>query len=408
VRRVPELDAVRGLAAIVVMIYHLRPQAFALTGIRVDPFLILSGYLLTSIVLEKATLPGFLPTFHIRRSLRILPTYYLTLLFITVVNPVLPKPFPMAALPYYLTFTQNLPRYWGATPPPFNWYFLHTWSLALEQQWYLLWPLVVVFVGRSRVIPVALVLTGISVVARAMGVHWWLLLARADGLALGSALAVMMSDLVREPARLPQQRRVLATTVAVSLGLIVSSLWLSKSWNFEDEMTPVLSLTILGVNLFFFGVIGVVASATGHPALRILRDGRLAYLGRISYGLYLYHPLVYIAIYVAAQRLRLGEPLWLEPIKLAAVIAAASFSWHWIEQPVMGWRSRFAYMPRTPREVPSVIEWGEHPGPVFETGAGVRWPAKTRWASLRWLPRRPLGWRTRRPGFFESPPDTRE
>src|SRR5258705_5221962 len=112
-RRITELDAIRGLAAMSVMIYHLKPQAFALHGIRLDFFVMLSGYLLTSIILNKADSSGFLFTFSVRRWLRIWPIYFFALILMILVNPWLPKPFPMDGLPYYLTFTQNVTRYWS-------------------------------------------------------------------------------------------------------------------------------------------------------------------------------------------------------------------------------------------------------------------------------------------------------
>ncbi len=94
-RRITELDAIRGLAAMAVMIYHLKPQAFALHGVRVDLFLILSGYLLTSIILKKGDGFRFLFTFAVRRWLRLWPIYFLTLMLLVLANPWLPKPFPM-------------------------------------------------------------------------------------------------------------------------------------------------------------------------------------------------------------------------------------------------------------------------------------------------------------------------
>src|SRR5258705_4371602 len=99
-RRITELDAIRGLGAMAVMIYHLKPQAFALHGIRVDLFLILSGFLITTIILKKGDGGRFLVTFSLRRWLRTWPSYFLALGFLVVINPWLPKPFPLDALPY--------------------------------------------------------------------------------------------------------------------------------------------------------------------------------------------------------------------------------------------------------------------------------------------------------------------
>jgi peptidoglycan/LPS O-acetylase OafA/YrhL len=327
-----------------VMIYHLRPQAFAMEGVRVDLFLVLSGYLITSIVLSKSSTPGFLPTFHARRALRILPPYYLCLMALVVVNPLLSKPFPMAGLPYYMTFTQNLPRYWGAEPPPFNWFFYHTWSLALEQQFYLIWPVVLILVGRRRLIPFALAVAAGSALARACGVHWWLLVARCDGFAIGSVIAVLTLEAGRDSRFKPERlREALGVSAVASLGLIVWGLATSPSWEFSKAMDARLSLAILGFNLLFGSLIGLIVCSTGHPSLRILRDRRLSHLGRVSYGLYLYHGPVFVALYLLGRRLGIGEPLWLEAVKLSTCVAIASLSWRYLEQPIIRWRERFRY-----------------------------------------------------------------
>ena len=99
----------------------------------------------------------------------------------------------MGGLPYLLTYTQNVPLYWSSTAPQFASYLMHTWSLAIEEQFYLIWPLLICLVGRRGVVPLSLALLFASVWARAHGFHWWLLLARGDGLAMGSLLAVRSS-----------------------------------------------------------------------------------------------------------------------------------------------------------------------------------------------------------------------
>ena len=342
-KRVRELDAVRGLGAAVVMIYHLRPQAFALEGIRVDLFLVLSGFLITSIVLDKADTPGFLATFHLRRSIRILPVYYLAILALAVVNPFLSRPFALQGLPYYATFTQNTPRLWGAEPPPFHQYFYHTWSLALEQQFYVLWPVAICLCRRSWLAPITVGLALMSLALRPLGVHWWLLPARCDGFAIGSLMALLIPGACGSAERLGRLRRGLGAATALAAALIVGGLAASESWQFSEGMTVRLSLVIFGFNLLFGSLVGLIAATTGHPGLRLLRDARLAYLGKISYGLYLFHPAVFVGVYGLGRALGLGEPLWLEAVKLAGCVAVASASWHFFERPIMAWRERFGY-----------------------------------------------------------------
>src|SRR4051812_9144594 len=110
--RVPELDALRAFAAGIVLLFHLRPEGFVFGWTGVDLFFVLSGYLITTIILQHQAAPGFLRNFYVRRGLRIWPLYYLTLFGLVALNPFLPRPQPMAGLPYYLTYTQNVPSYW--------------------------------------------------------------------------------------------------------------------------------------------------------------------------------------------------------------------------------------------------------------------------------------------------------
>lgn len=185
-RRIPELDGLRGLACLVILLYHVKPHALPGGWAAADLFFVLSGFLITSIILKHSAERRFLAHFYLRRGLRIWPVYYLTVLLLAAVAPILPRPCDFAGLPYLLTYTQNVPNYWSGKAPEFTPYLAHTWSLAIEEQFYLIWPLLVCWVGRRGVVPLALALVAVSVGARAMGLHWWLLLSRGDGLALGA------------------------------------------------------------------------------------------------------------------------------------------------------------------------------------------------------------------------------
>ncbi len=195
-RRVPELDALRGLAASVVLLFHLRPLSFFYGWAGVDLFFVLSGYLITSIILRHCDQPGFLIRFYARRSLRIWPIYYLALLVLVAINPMLPQPQPTTALPYYLTYTQNLWLYWTNATVPFLPEFDHTWTLALEEQFYVIWPALVLWAGRRRVVRLCLITVAIAYYSRTGFLGWGpyserILIARCDGFALGGLLAAL-------------------------------------------------------------------------------------------------------------------------------------------------------------------------------------------------------------------------
>ena len=147
-RRVSEFDALRGFAALAVLLFHCQNRQgtwthFGFTGVHL--FLVLSGYLITNIVINHVDSPGFFRAFYARRILRIWPIYYLTLGFLVVLQHYLPNPPSLRGLPYYLTFTQHT-WHWPVltkilpTPSTPVRAFDHSWTLALEEQFYLLWP----------------------------------------------------------------------------------------------------------------------------------------------------------------------------------------------------------------------------------------------------------------------------
>ncbi len=289
-RRVPELDALRGLAALAIVVYHFALSWFPIGWAAVDLFFVLSGYLITSIILEHQESPRFLGRFYLRRGLRIWPIYYLSLLVLLVLGPYLPRPTDWGRLAAYLTYTQNVERCWSATAREFSWYFNHTWTLAIEEQFYLFWPALVRLAGRRRVAILALAMLSASVVARGCGVHWWTLLGRSDGLALGALLATGLRDRARLEWWLAGHRRglgFLAVVAAGYLGVVAARGGLPGH---GMPLWP--ATTVLAINGLFVGAVGLVVLNTGRPALGWLRRRRLVYLGRISYGLYLYHMIV--------------------------------------------------------------------------------------------------------------------
>jgi peptidoglycan/LPS O-acetylase OafA/YrhL len=344
-RRITELDALRGLAAVSIVIFHLWLPSYGFLGTAVDLFFVMSGYLITDIILKQREQPGFLATFYARRSLRILPIYYLSLLALLAINPALPKPYPTDALPYFLTYTQNVPHYWGEANPPFIPSFQHTWSLAVEEQYYLAWPLALVLLGRRSLRPLALALIGMAIGTRMAGFSKWILITHVDGLALGALLAALLDS---EGVTSPSPRRLNGVLAGVGLG---SAVFLLKGNGWVAALGPswpnsvAYSLRMFAVNALYFSLIGLVVVHGGGRLLAPLRWSWLAGLGQLSYGIYLYHYFLFDIVQQYADRLGLGNRAAIDAIKLIAAFGISAASWRWIEKPLLSLKGRLNYRP---------------------------------------------------------------
>jgi peptidoglycan/LPS O-acetylase OafA/YrhL len=173
-RRIPELDALRGIAILLVLVHHTEfavlyaPELTRLMWLGVDLFFVLSGFLITEILLRKPKDRGFILNFYARRALRIWPPYYLLVLFVWLFGtPLFGSSLQGRALVHYLTFTQNVS--FAPMELAFHPALQSTWSLAVEEQFYLLWPPLTLGFRRRAL---AVTLTGIillAVVVRAEG-----------------------------------------------------------------------------------------------------------------------------------------------------------------------------------------------------------------------------------------------
>ena len=148
----------------------------------------------------------FLLNFYARRSLRIWPIYYLALFALVAINlAAMSPPYSIQGLPYFLGYMQYLPYYWGEPQPSFlapGWVG-HTWTLAVEEQFYLIWPALILVFGRQGVPLICLAVISIAMAARGHHFKPQLLLTQCDSLALGSLLAwALDADRVREWRRL--------------------------------------------------------------------------------------------------------------------------------------------------------------------------------------------------------------
>jgi peptidoglycan/LPS O-acetylase OafA/YrhL len=354
--RVAELDSLRGIAALTVLVYHVNEARLPFGWAAVDLFFVLSGYLITGIILRSGGVPGFLRTFYIRRGLRTWPIYYLTLFVLVALSPLFPRAFPWSRLPDLLTYTQGLSWFWSGSASSSRPYLAHLWSLAVEEQFYLVWPALVLLIGRGRgrVAALAVACAAASALARGNGVLLSLLPARADGLALGGLLATLPLAPGEAGRARDAVRVALVLAIVAALGMLAPLGARSGLGNFGLWSAP--GRMVLAFNLLWAGVIGLVAAHPGHRLLGWLRSRPLRRIGQISYGVYLYHlPLVVI---LPGFAWRLGVPLKVRGVEvvafsaLAMSVGVAALSWRFIERPLLDLKDRFDYRPAAAGAVP--------------------------------------------------------
>ncbi len=344
--RVPELDALRGLAAILIVLHHYFAWPFGSGWIAVDLFFVLSGYLITGIILRNGGTPGFLRSFYVRRSLRIWPIYYLTLVGVIALAIVHPGTGDLRGIPYFATFTQFIWQYWSNESEVRYFPALtHTWTLAVEEQFYIFWP-ALVLLFRRHAVPLAVGVIALSVWARWDGFPLNNLLTRSDGFAFGGLLACLFAS---GRGQSEAARFAFRPLALIGLGYLI---WAGSPWGGSRLVwlpgTP--WRDILFVNLAMSAIVGFVVAHSGSSLLSPLRIRWLCNVGLISYGLYLYHfPILFVLGLVEAKFAPGGN--WHAAIlALNAIVslAVAIASWHWIEKPVLRLKDRFEYRPTGP------------------------------------------------------------
>jgi peptidoglycan/LPS O-acetylase OafA/YrhL len=251
------------------------------------------------------------------------------------------------SLGYYLTYTQNLFVSQIPHDSVYRKCYGPTWSLALEEQFYLLWPALLLLIPRRGLPLVAIGWIMVACGTRGRGPELDTLVGRGDGLALGGLLAYLLNDRQRMSARLGKYRLGFGlVTIAVLVVLVM--MVLNRGRRVLAYPPEPSSLGLLLLDLLFFGMIGLGVCFAGHPASFLLRDRRIVGLGVISYGVYIYHLPVFRAVEDFSMRYRLGDRLDLDLAKLALSVLTAALSWKFIEQPILSLKKRFAYA-RAPR-----------------------------------------------------------
>jgi peptidoglycan/LPS O-acetylase OafA/YrhL len=329
-RYMPALDGLRAVAVGLVFYTHavtFQPGFVKIPGgLGVDVFFVLSGYLITRILWREAERTGGidLPAFYLRRLMRLYPALLLMLAVVLLLYVAQEGAWPADRAFYALvaaTYTSNIyMTVTGAFIDPFA----HTWSLAMEEQFYLVFPLVLlglrrVGLPRQRIFVTLAALAVVSLAAR-----WWWEgdpfhpLLKAGGLLAGCALALAPS--------VPWARSAAAGVAGVAAVAAVVAGEAAGLW-MRDTSVVLLTAALMVL-------VPTLAEGVG-PASRALSARWIVHLGVISYGIYLWHyPILYVLRSVGLG----GWPLLL--VGLVTTLAVCEVSWRFVEQPVLRLKER--------------------------------------------------------------------
>ena len=306
---VPALDGLRGTAILLVMLCHftmlsarghgLRALALAFTNAGwagVDLFFVLSGFLITGILHDSKDDPHYFRNFYARRVLRILPLYYGALTLIFVVGPAIaPRAYddlwPLRERQgwFWLHLSNVLMARDGAASVNVGWLWLsHFWSLATEEHFYAVWPLLVLRLDRRQMLRICVMLASGAFVIRTalyaqgfVDAGYVLTPCRLDALAAGGfcALAIRACDAAARSAVFAAAKRVM---IGAGTGLAAIFLW-RGDFNWPDPLVGTVGLLLLA--LFFAGMLLTVLQVRSGP----LVSRPMRALGRYSYATYVFH-----------------------------------------------------------------------------------------------------------------------
>ena len=354
----PQLDGPRAFAVGAVLIHHffMPPRFggvdFALLGVWL--FFVLSGFLITGILLRaRAQIDhGRQPhgqvirQFYARRFLHIFPLYYFVLAAATILNLGDVRDTIFWHLTYMSNYLFSTRQQWGQLTA-------HFWSLAVEEQFYILWPTLILFAGERFLPKMIIIAIAIGPIFRAIAhlldFNWiarlTVSLASLDALGLGALLAYCLHHLNEKPALIKTLDQWICWFGAPGLILLFFLQRLEaynlihhvteNSWFIEPTLWALVFVWLIKrASLGFIGFAG-----------KILELKSLVYTGKISYGIYVYHPFVYFLLPILFYRTGINffllPPLLQFSLAVGSTVAIAALSWHFVESPINSLKDRF-------------------------------------------------------------------
>ena len=353
----PELDALRFFAFLAVFMHHALPREAQLYlnkgfspavtewllaakeagAFGLDLFFALSAYLITELLLrEYANRGSFsVSAFYVRRALRIWPLYFTFLALTVFVIPAI-IPAEKFGWMYIISFALFFGNWvCAAMGIPFS-VAGPLWSISIEEQFYIGWPLLLRLFGMGRIKQLAIAMLLLAVVTRVLlafgGVEhpgvWCNTIARLDPIALGAILAFALKG------RAPEIRNPVRVVMCVGA---LASWWLIAKYLEHDGPTSVVTF---GVSAVASVVLLTAVLRTEAPLLRVPPLSWIVYLGRISYGLYVFH--LFALAFVMQFAISLGFEVRIL-LSFLLTVALAAVSYKLLEQPFLKLKKRFSY-----------------------------------------------------------------
>jgi peptidoglycan/LPS O-acetylase OafA/YrhL len=368
--RIPELDGLRGMAILLVLVGHyfavpgtgaaslLNGYWFRLGWTGVDLFFVLSGFLIGGILLEVRDSPNYFKTFYARRFFRIIPLYYAWIL-IYIVLSVAGRTFlaervgsvqriDISIVAHFL-FLQNFRGFLKSAVS--FWWFSSMWSLAVEEQFYLVAPLLVRYLPK-RVLAFVLVLVTLGAPVLRFAIRndfsngpWFayrLMPCRADSLAVGMLAALLWSD-TKSRAWLEKHSTILCGLFAV-LFAGVAYLW---RWHSDPLLPLTQTAGYTWLALFFGAGMLLVLSRRASLLSALVRIGFLREIGGVSYCIYIIHLAVFLFFHQillhALPVVTDGRAAAVTFLAAIATYGIAKLSWKFLEQPLLRRGHTFQY-----------------------------------------------------------------
>lgn len=335
------LDAIRCLAALSIMLTHisnnahkigLHPQNFLSTTIGVNVFFVLSGFLITYLILNESyfSMPQ-LKNFYIRRILRIWPLYYFYLILTLTCSIILaPQLINVNMIMYYVFLLPNVPWIFDNGLP----FLHHYWSLGVEEQFYIVWPIVIIVSGR-RLLYFTSILCLSFITINVLCIQYWptkiansmVYACQYHTLLIGCIGAVLLKRLPNVIQNIASQKwlAVIAwlTLMAYQLDLI--------QLKYFNEMPAALATLVILFNLI-----------VQKPWPLLFDNKVMKYIGRISFGIYIYHPLVIGTLIFILRKCQfnIGSMLYYVLV-IVITILVASLSYEYFENKFLKLKTKF-------------------------------------------------------------------